>query len=92
MADIANFAWPEQHAVLRMTDLDRGPLLMALWARQAEIKDFFDDPGLGEYCVPSSETYRSLGYESMQVDNLIELIEAIGWDHPDLAVAEGRAV
>lgn len=84
--------WPEQQTVLRMTDLERGPLLMALQSRRSDLKAYFDDPGMGEYYGPSSDAYKCLGYESMQVESLIELIEAIGWDHPDLAASEGRGV
>lgn len=92
MTDTDLADWPEQQTVLRMTDLERGPLLMALYSRRSDLKAYFDDPGMGEFHGPSSETYKCLGYESFRVESLIELIEAIGWDHPDLAASEGRAV
>ena len=92
MTDIHLADWPEQQTVLRMTDLERGPLLMALHSRRSDLKAYFNDPGMGEFHGPSSETYKCLGYESFRVDSLIELIEAIGWDHPDLAASEGRVV
>lgn len=82
--------WPGVMTVLSMSDMDRGALLERLQHRRDELDKFFGLPETFEFISIHSQTYGDNVQEAREVEELIKLIEMVGWDRPDLAAHEGR--
>jgi hypothetical protein len=70
-----------------MAELDRGPLLLALQSRETEIGSFLSSPE--SFLLPFSACEQAA--EGQEIAEKIELIESLGWDHPDAQASAGSA-
>lgn len=77
--------WPTVNEIVQMSEADRGPLLLALWSRETEIDSFLSSPE--SFLLPFAS--REQAAEGQEIAEKIELIERLGWDHPDAQVLAG---
>jgi hypothetical protein len=79
--------WPSNLEIIQMAELDRGPLLLALQSRETEIGSFLSSPE--SFLLPFSACEQAA--EGQEIAEKIELIESLGWDHPDAQASAGSA-
>jgi len=82
-----NMRWPTTSEIVQMEELDRGPLLLALQSRESEIDSFLSSPE--SFLLPFAS--REQAAEGQEIAEKIELIEQLGWDHPDAQASAGSA-
>jgi len=74
--------WPAVIEVVRMDECQRGDLLNQVRSRRQELDHLLSLPEYFEFHGVNSSAYNQDNMELMELDDLIEVIEKLGWDLP----------